>query len=64
MVSTNKHLNIKIGDYTIGNSECEKPLGVKIDVNLNFVNHASDLYKNASRKISALATVAPFISFD
>ena len=60
----NRHLDIKIGDYTIGNSECEKLLGVKIDVNLNFNNHISDLCKKASRKISALARVAPFMSFN
>ena len=29
LVSTNKHVGIKIGDYTIENSECEKLLGVK-----------------------------------
>ena len=50
LVSTNKHVGIKIGDYTIDNSECEKLLGVKIDVNLNFNNHISGLYKKSSRK--------------
>ena len=29
LVSTNKPVGIKIGDYTIENSECEKLLGVK-----------------------------------
>ena len=37
MLSTNKHLNIKTGDYTIRHNECEKLSGVKIDVNLNFI---------------------------
>ena len=64
LISTNRHLDIKIGDHTIGNSECEKLLGVKIDVNLNFNNHISDLRKKASRKISALARVASFMSFN
>ena len=50
LISTNRHLDIKIGDYTIGNNECEKLLGVKIDVNLNFNNHISDLCKKASRE--------------
>ena len=45
---------MKVCDYTIGNSQCEKLLGVKIDVNLNFNEH--------SRKISALARIAPFMS--
>ena len=64
LVSTNKHLNMKVRDFTIGNSECEKLLGVKIDVNLNFNEHISDLCKTVSRKISALARVAPFTSIE
>ena len=64
LVSTNKHLNMKVCDYTIGNSQCEKLLGVKIDVNLNFNEYISDLCKKASRKISALARIAPFMSIE
>ena len=55
---------MKVCDFTIGNSECEKLLGVKIDVNLNFNEHISDLCKKASRKISALARVALFMSIE
>ena len=61
LVSTKKPTGIKVGDYTIDNSEYEKLLGVKIDVNLNFNDHISDLCKKASRKISALARVTPFM---
>ena len=61
LVSTNKSIGVKIGNYTIDNSECEKLLEVKIDVDLNFSDHISDLCKKASRKISALATVTPFM---
>ena len=61
LVSTNKSIGVNIGNYTIDNSECEKLLGVKIDVNLNFSDHISDLGKKASRKISALARVTPFM---
>ena len=39
LVCTNKRVGIKIGDYTIDNSESEKLLGVKIDVNINFNDH-------------------------
>ena len=60
-ISTKKPVGIKIGDYTIDNSDCEKLLGVKTDVNLNFNDHVSDLFKKASRKISALARVTPFM---
>ena len=62
LVSTNKPVGIKVGDYTIDNSECEKLLGVKIDVNLNFNDHISDLCKKASRKTSPLAR--PFLLWD
>ena len=56
----NKRVGIKIGDYTIDNSECEKLLGVKIDVNVKFNDHICDLCKKASRKISALDRVTLF----
>ena len=61
LVSNSKPVGIKIGDCTIDNSECEKLLGVKINVNLNFNDHISDLCKKASRKVSALARVTPFL---
>ena len=61
LVSTNKPVLIKVADYTIDNNECEKLLGVKIDANLNVNHDISDLCKKASRKISALAKVTPFM---
>ena len=61
LVSTNKPVGIKVGDYTIDNSECEKLLGVKIDVNLNFNDHISGLCEKTSRKASVLARVTPFM---
>ena len=45
LVSKNKPVRIKVGDYTKDNSECEKLLGVKIDINLNFKDHISELCK-------------------
>ena len=61
LVSTSKPVGIKVGDYTIDNSECEKLLGVKIDVNLNFNDHISGLCEKTSRKASLLARVTPFM---
>ena len=58
---TKQPIGIKIGSYTTYNSECEKVLGVRIDVNLNFNDHLSDLCKKTSRKISTLARVTPFM---
>ena len=61
LVSMNKSVGIKIGDHTIDNSEYEKLLSVKIDVNLNFNNHISNLCKKTSRKRSVLARVTSFM---
>ena len=61
LVSTKKPVGIKFGDNTIDDIECEKLLGVKIDVNVKFNDHISDLRQKASRKISALARVIPFM---
>ena len=43
LVSTIKPIGIKIGDYTIDNTGCEKLLGVKIYLKLNLNDHISDL---------------------
>ena len=48
LFSTNKPVGIEIGDYRIDNSECEKLLGEKIDVNLNFHDPISALCYNRS----------------
>ena len=47
LVSINKPVGGKVGNYKIDNSEWEKLLGVKIDVNWNFNDHISDLCKKA-----------------
>ena len=61
LFSTNRPVGIKIGGNPMDNSECKKLLGVKIDVNLHFNDHISELCKKASRKISALGRVTPFM---
>jgi len=62
LISTNKPTKIKIGDFDITNSKCEKLLGVKFDHNLSFDDHITELCKKASRKINALARVTPFMN--
>ena len=44
MLITNKRSGIKTGGNTIDISECEKLLGVRIDVKVNFNDHVSDLW--------------------
>ena len=61
LISTNKPGGILKLETTIDNSKCKKLLAVKIDANLNFNDLISDMYKKASRKISAFARVTPFM---
>ena len=62
LVNVKDEVSMKIVDLNIVNSECERLLGVKFDFKLTFNSHVSDLCKSASRKIHALARVAPYIS--
>ena len=55
LVKVKHEVTMKIGDFNIANSKCEKLLGFKFDYKLTFNSHVSDLCKNASRKINALA---------
>ena len=59
------HLLLSTNEKTkIENSDCEKLLGVKIDNELTFDCHVSDMCKKANRKINALARIAPFININ
>ena len=63
-VSTNEKAKINIGEFSIENSDCEKLLGAKIDNNLRFDCHVSDMCKKVNRKINALARIALFINMN
>ena len=54
-------MNLKIGNINIENSACEKLLGVKVDNKLNFNEHLDRIIKKASRKVSTLSRIFPFI---
>ena len=41
------------------NSTCEKILGINFDYKLKFTNHIDAICKKASRKLNALARIAP-----
>ena len=51
----------KIVDINIENSTCEKLLGVKVDNKLNISEHLDGIIKKASRKVSALSRIFPFM---
>ena len=54
-------MNLKIGNINIKNSTCEKLQGVKVDNKLNFSEQLDGIIKKASRKVSALYRIFPFM---
>ena len=58
LVSITNNVSIRIDNFDISNSKCEKLLGVKFDHKLSF----DELCKNSSRKLHALAGVAPYMN--
>ena len=62
LLSSNEIYEIQIDDLIIKKSDCEKLLGVKIDLKLSFTEHIGDLRKKANRKLRALARTTPYIT--
>ena len=58
----NKDKYIQIQQYIIQNSESEKLLGIKIDSNLSFNEHVTELCTKASQKLHALERVSCFMT--
>ena len=52
---------IKIGNVCIKISSCEKMLGINFDYKLKLTNHIDEICKKASRKLNALARIAPYM---
>ena len=59
LLSTVEDHTIEINEFTVKNSHFEKLLGVHCDDQLKFDFHIEKLYKNANRKLHALARVTP-----
>ena len=51
LVSSSDAVNLRVSEYDIKNSECEKLLGVKFDNKLTFEKHITDICRKANRKI-------------
>ena len=62
LVSSRDAVNLRVSEYGIKNSECEKLLGVKFDNKLTFEKHITDICRKTSRKIYALARIAPYMA--
>ena len=66
LVSEHKHETVwaKIGEAEIWESNKQKMLGIVIDRNLNFDEYVFDLCKKAGRKLSVLARLSNYMSFE
>ena len=54
LVSKNNTINIRVEDFDIKNSHCQKLLGVKFDHKLIFNSRISNLCKKLSKKVHVL----------
>ena len=59
--SSSDAVNLRVSEYDTKNSEYVKLLGVKFDNKLTFEKHITDICRKASRKIYALARIAPYM---
>ena len=64
LVCGHKHAWDKISETKIWESKKQKLLGVVIDRNLNFDEYVFDLCKKAGRKLSVLARLSNYMSFE
>ena len=62
LLSTDEHVQIKIGATQIENGLSEKFLGKTIDTKLSFEKHIEQIYAKARAKLKALARIAPFMN--
>ena len=62
LVSISKEVSLNVNNFKIKSSDYEKLLGVKFDSKLRFDQNVTDLFRTASRKIHARATVTLFMN--
>ena len=60
-VNSSENASIRVDEYDVRKSACEKLLDVKFDTKLTFKNHITDICSKTSRKMYALTKVAPYI---
>ena len=61
LVISSDVVSIRVKEWDIKISKFEKLLGVKFDNELTFEKHITGICRKASRKISALARIAPYM---
>ena len=57
LMNVNRSATIETGEHTISNSYCEKLLGVKIDIQLNFNNHLETIIQKDSQEVHVHVSV-------
>ena len=62
LLSTDEHVQLKIGTAQIKNRSSKKLLGVTIDAKLSFEKHIKQIYAKARAKLKALERIAPFMN--
>ena len=61
LLSSQELNTLKIGDLHINNSLSKKLLGITFDCKLKFNKHIEDICQKASKKLNALARLAPYM---
>ena len=64
IVANTDNVSVALGNEVIETSDTVELLGLKIDKNLNFSEHVSDLLKKANQKLHALARISKYLSHD
>ena len=59
LTSNSDKVSICVDNYDVKSSQCEKPLGIKIDNKLNFNTHVDEICKKVGQKLNALSRVTP-----
>ena len=60
LISSNENITVKICEYEVENSECEKLIGAKLNWKLNCDDRTSNRCKKACGELNALVRIAPF----
>ena len=64
IVANTDNVSVALGKEVIETSDQVELLGIKLDKNLNFSEHVSDLLKKANQKLHALARISKYLSKD
>ena len=64
IVANHKYVSLTLGNETIDGSSTVELLGIKLDNNLNFSEHVSNLIRRGNQKLHALARISKYINQD